>query len=186
MKRLAAVIFLMLLLCGCTKNDEQMDRVLALRAKLLQSKGCSFDAVITADYGDAIHRFTLACQSDEKGTLTFTVSAPENIAGITGRVDGEGGKLTFDDQLLAFPLLADGQVSPVSGPWIFVKTLRSGYITACGGDGDFLLTTIDDSFADDALQLDIWLTGEDVPVRAEILWRNRRFLSLEVKNFRFL
>ena len=166
--------------------DENMDRVLALRAKTLQSKLCSFDAVITADYGDQIHKFTLSCASDEKGNVTFTVTAPETIAGITGRIDGAGGKLTFDDRVLAFALLADDQLSPVSSPWVFMKTLRGGYIVSCGMDGDYLLATIDDSYADDALQLDIWLDGGNIPVRAEILWKGRRFLSMEVKNFRFL
>ena len=177
---------LAVLLCGCAGQDGQMDRVLTLRARLLQSKGCNFDAVITADYGDQIHKFTLSCQADEKGSVSFTVIAPENIAGITGRIDAEGGKLTFDDQLLAFPLLADGQLSPVSSPWVLIKTLRSGYITACGKDGDFLLATIDDSYADDALQLDIWFNGENTPVRTEILWNGRRFLSMEVKNFQIV
>ncbi len=186
MKRLAAIVLLMVLLCGCAGHDGQMDRVLALRARLLQSNGCSFDAVITADYGEQVHKFTLACVADEKGTVSFTVNAPENIAGITGRIDSDGGKLTFDDQLLAFPLLADGQLSPVSSPWVLIKTLRGGYINACGNDGDYLLATVDDSYADDALQLDIWINGENTPVRAEILWQGRRFLSMEVKNFRIV
>ena len=186
MKRLAGVVLLVLLLCGCTGGNEQMDQVLALRSKLLQSKGCAFEAIITADYGDQIRQFNLACQADEKGTVSFCVTAPESIAGITGRIDAEGGKLTFDDQMLVFPLLADGQLSPVSSPWVLVKTLRGGYISACGTDGDYLLATIDDSYAEDALQLDIWLNGENIPVRADILWKNRKFLSMEVKSFRFL
>jgi len=186
MKRLVAFILLAVLLCGCAGQDGQMDRVLALRAKLLQGKGCSFDAVITADYGDQVQTFTLGCQADDKGTVSFEVCAPESIAGITGRIDAEGGKLTFDDQLLVFGLLADDQLSPVSSPWVFIKALRGGYITACGRDGDYLMASIDDSYDDDALQLDIWLDGDDVPIRAEILWKSRRFLSMEVKNFRIV
>lgn len=162
-----------------------MDRVLSLRAAM-QNKACSFDAVITADYGEQIHKFTLACRADEKGTVSFTVSAPQSIAGITGKIDGQGGKLTFDDRLLAFALLADEQISPVSSPWILVKTLRAGFIKACGKDGDLLQATINDSYADDALELDIWIDGENTPVRAEILWKDRKFLSMEVKNFRIV
>lgn len=162
-----------------------MDRVLSLRAAM-QNKPCSFDAVITADYGEQIHKFTLACRADEKGAVSFTVSAPQSIAGITGTIDGQGGKLTFDDRLLAFPLLADEQISPVSSPWILVKTLRAGFIKACGKDGDLLQATINDSYADDALELDIWIDGENTPVRAEILWKDRKFLSMEVKNFRIV
>lgn len=186
MKKLVALVLLALLLCGCAGKVGEMDRVLALRAKVLQGNSCSFEAVITADYGDEIQQFTLNCQFDERGSVSFEVRAPENIAGITGKIDAEGGKLTFDDQLLVFELLADGQLSPVSSPWVFMKALRGGYITACGRDGDYLLASINDSYDDDALQLDIWLDGENVPVRAEILWRGRRFLSMEVKNFQIV
>ncbi len=38
-----------------------------------------------------------------------------------------------------------------------MKTLRSGYITSAGMDGGRLRLTIDDSYEDDALHLDIWL-----------------------------
>ena len=163
-----------------------MDRVLALRSKLLQAAGCSFTAVITADYGKQISQFTLDCKADPKGNVAFTVAQPETISGITGLVSGEGGKLTFDDQVLAFELLADGQLSPVSAPWIFVKTLRGGYITSVGMDGDNLRSAIDDSYADDALQLDIWHGDGDLPIRADILWDSRRILSMEIKNFQIL
>lgn len=163
-----------------------MDRVLALRSRVLQSKGCSFDAVITADYGKEICTFTLSCTADEKGNVQFTVKEPAGIAGISGNISAKGGELTFDDKAVAFELLADGQLSPVSSPWVFVKTLRGGYIASGGKDGDYLLATIHDSYKDDALVLDIWFDDDDVPVRAEILWKDRRYLSMDVKNFRFL
>ncbi len=186
MKRLVAIVTLVFLLSGCSSKDAQMDRVLALRSKVLQSKGCTFDAVITADYGKELCEFTLSCTADEKGNVQFTVKEPAGIAGITGSISAQGGKLTFDDKAVAFELLADGQFSPVSSPWLFVKTLRGGYIASCGKDGDHLLATIHDSYKDDALVLDIWFGAEDIPIRAEILWKDRRFLSMEVKNFRYL
>ena len=43
---------------------------------------------------------------------------------------------------------------------------------------------MDDSYDDDALHLDIWLNSENVPVKAEILFRERKILSLDVQNFR--
>ena len=99
-------------------------------------------------------------------------------------MDGEDGTLTFDNVALHFPLLADNQVTPVSAPWLLVKTLRSGYITSAGGGKEFLRLSIDDSYADDALHLDIWLDNSNTPVKAEILFRERKILSLDVKNFR--
>ncbi len=186
MKRLAALLLLAILLTGCGGANAELDRAMTFRAKLLSSQGCRFDTVITADYGDKTYTFSTECSSDQNGAVTFTVTEPESIAGITGTLSGEGGKLTFDETALAFELLADGQVTPVSAPWLLVKTLRGGYVTACGMDGDKILLSVDDSYEEDALHLQIWLGEGDVPVNAEIVWDDRRILSLEVKNFEIL
>jgi len=162
-----------------------MDRAMALRSKLLL-QGAEFDAQITADYGDKMYTFSVSCIVDPQGKLYFTVNEPQSIAGIEGTLSSEGGKLTFLDQALAFPELADGQITPVCAPWVLMNTLRSGYLTSCAKEGEGLRLSIDDSYKDDALHLDIWLDGQDAPVRGEILWQGRRILSMEVKNFRFV
>lgn len=186
MKRIIFALALIVLLTGCGVNNAELDRAMALRTKLLASSGCSFDAVITADYGDKVYTFSVACQADGQGKTTFTVKEPETIAGITGSISGEGGKLTFDDQALAFELLADGQVTPVSAGWLLINTLRSGYVKSCGLDGDRVRLAVDDSYQENALHLDIWLGEGDLPVYAEIVYDDRRILSLEVANFQFL
>ncbi len=183
MKRAAlAVLAVCLVFTGCSGTQENIDRAIGLRSQLL-NHGCSFTAQITADYGDKVHTFTMDCQGDAQGNLSFTVTQPESIAGITGTVGTEGGKLTFDDAALHFELLADGQVTPVSAPWILLKTLRGGYLTAAGIEGELLRLTIDDSYEENAMQLDIWLDGSDRPVQADILYDGRRILSLSVSNF---
>ena len=182
MKKLAALMIVVVLLVGCTGKRDEMDRVMNLRAALLGSGGCTFTAQITADYGDELHKFALYCEGMNNGDLGFRVEQPETISGITGRFKGKEGALTFDDVVLAFPLLADGQVTPVSGPWIFLKTLRSGCISAVCREEDLLHLTVDDSYAEDALRLDIWLR-ENVPVQADISHDGQRILSLDVKNF---
>ena len=154
-----------------------------LRSQLLSARECTFDAEITADYGDKICSFSMNCIGNSDGSLLFTVTAPETIAGITGSVSEEGGKLTFDDTVLQFPLLADDQLSPVSAPWIFYHTLRNGYLTSAGMEDGQLRLSIDDSFRDDALHLDIWLNEADIPIRSEILHENTRILTLTVENF---
>ena len=169
MKKVPALLLILLLLSGCANARDQIDRALGLRSRLLQGEGCSFTAGITADYGDQLHTFTLECRGDRQGNLAFTVTEPETIAGITGIISGDGGKLTFDDTALDFPLLADGQVTPVSAPWLLLMTLRGGYLTGAGEEGELLRLAVDDSYEEDALHLDIWLDGEDRPVQADIL-----------------
>ena len=110
--RILAVILALFLLAGCEGPDAELDRAMALRAKLLASS-VSFDAEITADYGSEVHTFSVYCEGDSQGNLGFRVTAPETIADITGRIDGGEGKLTFRDTVLAFPLLAEDQLSPI-------------------------------------------------------------------------
>ncbi len=185
MKRSILLCTLLLHLCGCTASDSGIDQGLELRRKLLQ-QGCSFEAEITASYADAIHTFTLQCTADAEGNLTFSVVKPESIQGISGTLSGKGGALTFEDTVLAFPMLAEGEVSPVSSPWLLIHTLRSGYIHSCGEDGGELRLTIYDSYEEDALQLDIWLDSEGVPKYSQILWQGRSILSIQISSFLFL
>lgn len=182
MKKLICIFVGIFLLCGCSRKDRP-DDILVLRSRMLPT-GCSFEANITADYGDQIFRFTLACQYDPDGKLQFTVLSPESIAGIAGSIYADGGKLEFADTALSFPLLADGQLSPVSGPYIMMKALVGGYITSTGQDGEYLRVSIRDSYEEDATTVDIWLDEAGDPVRGEILWKNRRILTIEMENFR--
>lgn len=182
MKRCIVVALLILMLTGCTSGNRMMEDTLKLRASL-QERGCSFDAEITADYGDGIYTFTVACQADKEGNVRFSVISPESIAGISGKIDNEGGKLTFDDVALAFGLLADGQISPVGSPWIVVKALMGGYITSCGADGEYIRATIRDSYEEKAVTVDLWINGENIPIQADLYWENRRIISICVKSF---
>ena len=174
----------MILLCGCT-DDDAMEQALELRSKLLSS-GCSFRAAVSADYGDYIQCFVMDCDADESGNVTFAVVDPDTISGITGKLSGEKGFLTFEDELLAFSMLTEDQISPVSAPWILVNSLRSGYLRSCGKLDSGYRLTIDDSYADRAMQVDIWLNDDGKPQGAEILWQGRRILTINIENFVFL
>ena len=185
MKRVAILLLIIVMLCGCSGGSEQMDRAMALRGKI-QQKEVTFDAVVTADYGDKVHTFSMNCHADTLGNVKFKVTEPENIAGISGTISKGNGKLSFDDQVLAFDILADGLISPVSGPWVLIETLRSGFLTSCSTEGELLRVAIDDSYAEKALHLEVWLDRNDVPKQCEIYWQGRRLLSIDVKNFAFL
>ena len=185
MKRIAVLLLVIVMLCGCSGGTEQMDRAMALRGKI-QQKEVTFDAVVTADYGDKVHTFSMNCHADTLGNVKFKVTEPENIAGISGTISKGSGKLSFDDQVLAFDILADELISPVSGPWVLIETLRSGFLTSCSTEGELLRVAIDDSYAEKALHLEVWLDSNDAPQQCEIYWQGRRLLSIDVKNFAFV
>lgn len=183
MKRVCWLLGLMLFLAGCSPENRELSSAMQLRDRLLTAESCSFQAEITADYGDSMHTFSMDCQGDAVGTLHFEITQPQTIAGIRGNISDAGGNITFEDQALYFPLLTDDLLVPASAPWIFLKTLRSGYITSVCSEEGLMHITVDDSYAEDALTLDIWLEEETKPNRADILHDGKRILSLEVENF---
>lgn len=182
MKKWVISLLAVFFLTGCDASSE-IERGMALRSAILQGSECRFDTKVTAEYPDRINRFSLDCLFDEKGNMTFSVVEPESISGISGKIESEKGALTFDDVVLYFSLMTDDQISPISAPWILMKTLRSGYLTAACTEEELLHLTIDDSFEEDALKLDIWINKENQPVYADILYKNRRILSMEIINF---
>ena len=181
------ILTVILFLCACTGEDSQMARVLDLRQQLLECNSCRFDAEVTADFGDKTYTFAMQCQGNADGTLRFTVDEPDTISGISGSLSAKGGKIIFDeDRAVAFPMLAEGEVTPVSGPWLLYNTLRSGYILSCGAEGEQLRVSLNDSYEEEALQVEVWLDREDRPVMAEVIWRGRRVLTICVENFQIL
>lgn len=153
-----------------------------LRSRCLSEKTVTFSAEVRADYITRIEEFELECTSEPDGTLSFRVLEPEDIADIRGTVRGSEGTVEFDDTVLAFPLMAEGRLSPLSGPWVVMKAIRSGCILAAGREGELIHVTIDDSYEDNALTVDLWLE-DGQPEEAEIAWEGRRCLSMTFDGF---
>ena len=185
LKRIVSALAVLLLLTGCSREENLLERGITLRERLSR-EGCQFQAGVEADFGEMTYSFLMDCQVDSQGPLSFKVVSPETIADITGVISAGKGTLTFDGTLLAFPLLADGEISPVSAPWLLMHTLRGGYLHAAGKEEEGLRLTVYDSYEEDALCLDIWLNEENIPTFAEVLWQGRRILSIRVENFVFV
>ena len=185
MKPFVCLLALILILSGCRSENDNISEGLALREKLMKGNGCEFQTEIIADFGELKHSFTLQCQVDPDGLLAFAVVSPESIAGISGSMDHNSGRLTFDKTVLAFPPLAEGMISPVSGPWLFYKALCGGYLRAAGRECDKIRLSIDDSFQGDNLTVEMWLDNQ-LPVCAEIIWQGSNVLTLLISDFRIL
>lgn len=183
--RIFSFICVILLLSGCKCEGSPLDRALSLRSRIEESDGCSFHTTITADYGEQIYIFGMDCRTDDDGDLYFTVTQPSTIAGITGKISHEGGQITFDNKVLAFRTMADGQITPVSAPWVLMRSLTGGYMKDCTGQAHEYLVSIDDSYEEDALHLSI-AVSDGKPVSGEIFWQGRRVLTLTVEGFEYL
>ena len=160
-----------------------VEQVVDLRNKILRCQECKFNAFVTADYGDSTCSFTMQCTKDSEGNMNMVVLEPETISGITANIKAGRGQLTFEDKALAFELVADGQITPISAPWLFVDALSSGYINICGKDEEKIRAQIDDTFSGVQFSMDIWLKEDLIPIRAEVIWQGRRIMSIDIDDF---
>lgn len=183
MKRCFPIILVVLLLFGCRNDSLLVDEILLLRNRVASSSSCSFVADVTVDYGDSIYSFSADCCLDAKNNMEITILAPASIAGIKGRISADSGKLTFDEQVLAFEMVANGQVTPICAPWLLMKALRGGYISMCSSEDTGIFVRIDDSYKDADFGLDIRLDNQNIPVSAEIVWEGKRIVSMTIKEF---
>ena len=186
MKHMILLLCIVVLLSGCEKKTDAMDLALQFRQTILSSEACAFDAKITADYGNTCYEFCMNCVLQKDGSLIFTVNEPQSINGISGEIGEMGGQLKFDDVALAFPLLADEQLSPICGPWILMKTLRNGFITSAGIVDQKTRLIIEDSYQEDTLTTHIWLQEGMEPLWGEIYHNGYRILTIQLENFEIL
>ena len=175
MKFAAVMLLIGCILSGCNAEDALLKQAADLRKDILEADSCTFQTVITADYGDRLYTFQMDCSADSTGNLQFVVTDPETICGITGTVSQKSSALTFDDKVLAFPMLADDQLAPVSTPWIFINTLSK--------TNDEICIYIDDSYAENPLRLDVYTDIHMNPMHADIFWNQQRILSADIRNF---
>ena len=186
MKRIIFILCLVYILSGCSMQNTSLDRAMRARQELNNGVGCEFEAVVTADYGDSVYTFTLQCTADSEGNIEFSVIDPASISGISGQIANDKGSIVFDDKILAFSMMADGYITPVSAPWLFLKTFRGGYIHGCSSEESLTRLILHDTYREEPLQVDIWMDETAIPVRADFLWKDRRILAMDVKNFRYL
>ena len=180
MKRILPLFLVFLL--GCSGPDPAMETALDLRSRCLASPAIRFRAEIRADYITGFEEFTLDCETSPDGAVFFRVAHPEEIADICGTVRQDEGTVEFDGAVLAYPLMAQGRLSPLSGPWVVMKAIRSGCIIAAGQEGELTRITIDDSYADNALTVDVWLEEGQV-IQAEVAWEGLRCLVMTFDDF---
>lgn len=160
-----------------------MQKALDFRTRLLESGGCQFSCMVRADYGERVYDFALDCSYDgEDGKLTVT--APENIAGITAVVDGDDASLEFEGLSLRYGELANGHLAPLTIPWLLGSTWAEDYISLVGTEEEKTRITYLKGYHEEEITIDTWLR-DTIPVCAEISYDGRRVLTINIENFVF-
>lgn len=127
------VLMMTLLLSACGGAGEQsgpQEQALAIRGEYLAADGCTAKLKVTADYGQRVYTYTVDVTVAD-GESVLTVTAPEELAGITARLTDGDSQLEYDGAVLETgPLSSDG-LTPLSAVPALLDSARSGFIDSC-------------------------------------------------------
>lgn len=136
-KLLCCVPMMMLLLAGCGPAgvSEAEELALAIRGEYLEMTSGTAQLTVTADYGRRVYRYEMtALWEGEETELTLT--APETVAGVVARSDGEDSQLEYSGVAVETGPLDSEGLTPVSAVPALLEAARSGYMRSCGFQED--------------------------------------------------
>lgn len=169
--------------CGAEKGDP-VQEALDFRTAVLAAETCSFQAEVSADFGDRVYEFALDCAyHPQENDAELTVTAPESLAGICATVDGETASVTYEDVSLELGTMAGGHVAPMQLPQLLGDAWAYGYIESQAREGDGFLLTYRTGYDQEELMVRTVLNGERTPVQAEVYYDGVCVLTAEISEY---
>lgn len=180
---------LVLTACGGGKGDAARELALTIRTAYVSAGGCTGRLELTADYGQRVYTYTVDLTvSGEETVLTLT--APEEVAGVTARVRGTDSWLEFDGTVLETGPLSDDGLSPLSAVPVLLDSARSGFMDSCTleqlGERETLRVLCRDPGKQpgEGRQAVLWFDPDSgVLIRGEILMDGYRVITCECLEF---
>ena len=180
------LLVLVLLLTSCGgKTDGTMQSALDFRANLMKQQSCSFTLDITADFGVKVYNFAGQCQYEMEQGGEITLTAPENLAGISAAVRPDGAKVEFEDVQLELGQMAEGHVSPMQLPLLLGQCWTQEYISAAAkADDGRIQVTYSKGYGEEQLLVYTWLEEKTLaPVYCEVFYQDERVLRADISEF---
>lgn len=195
-KRLTAAVLAALLIplsaCGGEGGRAADRRALELRGEYLSMEGCTASLTVTADYGERVYDYEMALSWQREGETAVTLTAPEEVAGLTVRMSDGGSVLEYDGAgVETGPLNEDGLSPLLAGPAL-LEALREGYLAAVGTEeGEegaqtlHLVVREPEAQPGEGTETELWCDWESgALLRGEIAQDGRVVLSCTVADFR--
>ena len=144
----------LVLLCGCGRSAEM--RAEDVRAHFASLDSCTAHLKIISDLDESVLEFESDYVYNREDSDSFTLTAPESVAGIGGRISGEAnGAFTLQYNDLQLDDIAPRHTG---------------------------LTPADEK-ADDSVEKQVWLRQSDLqPVYAELYADGARVLTIQVES----
>ena len=159
-KVLLLALCLTLLLCGCGRGEEEEVRALQQRYDALQQ--ATMGSEITCHFDGGSRSFTVVTTCEAQGATT-TITAPEELAGISATVTGEELLLRYEGAALSAGVPA--VLSPAACVPYLLRSVAQGYLLDYGGetiDGMDCLRAAFDTTAPDGSKIlcTVWFERE--------------------------
>lgn len=191
MRRTVAALMMALLLTGCGASGENADDLaLEARGAYLQMETCAASLAIQVDYGSRVYDYGMDVTWEREGETTLTLTAPEEVAGVTGHIAAGETALEFDGMYVETGPLDDQGLSPMDAFPALLAALREGYLAQCSLDeveeAQVLHLTVRDpeGVPGEGREDQLWLSAGDYTLlRGEISSDGATVLTCEVSNF---
>lgn len=187
MKRtLWIVLFICFFISACSgqTSDSGLQRALDFRTALMASAGCAYEARVLADYGERVYDFNLQCEYIPDREAKLTVISPDIISGISAVISSDGTNVEFDGASLDFGEMANGNVAPMTVPFLLGRAWSSEYIHSVGQDGDYILVSYLMGYGDREIVVETWLADDGTPVRCDISHAGTRCITVSISDFK--
>lgn len=129
---LTITLCLTLTCCGGEGGNQAEQLALDIRGEYLAMEGCTASLDVTADYGQRVYQYGVDLAWQREGACVLTITAPENVAGVTARLEKDGSFLEYDGVQVETGSLDSDGMSPVEGIPLLLETIQTGYIAECG------------------------------------------------------
>lgn len=186
-----AALLLPLSACGGEGGRAADRRALEIRGECLSMEGCTAALTVTADYGERVYGYEMALSWQREGETAVTLTAPEEVAGLTVRMrDGES-VLEYDGAAVETGPLNEAGLSPLMAGPALLEALRTGYLAATGletadtGQVLHLVVREPEAQPGEGTETELWCDWESgALLRGEIAQDGRVILTCQVEDFR--
>ena len=127
------MIGLLCLLGGCGGGGEPSADELALqiRGEYLSMEGFTARVELEADYGERVYAYAMDTSYAREEGLTLTLTAPEEVAGITAHVQEGETFLEYDGVRVETGPLNEAGLSPMDALPALLAAVQEGYLAEC-------------------------------------------------------
>lgn len=132
----AQMMTLCLLLAACSPagqggGSKAEELALEIRTEYIGMAGCTASMEVTADYGQRVYEYGMDLAWAKEGGTTLTLTAPEEVAGVTVRVEAGQTALEFDGARIETGALSEDGLSPIDAVPALLTAVKEGFMAEC-------------------------------------------------------